>query len=138
ARTAGASYTRYADDLAFSGGELLERCARRFHVQVCRLALEEGFEVHTRKTRFMRQGVRQQLAGVVLNARPNPRRDEYDRLKAVLHNCVTHGPRSQNREGRSDFRAYLAGRIAYVTMLNAAHGRRLRALFDSILWEEQP
>jgi RNA-directed DNA polymerase len=134
ARTVGASYTRYADDLAFSGCAELERAARRFQVQVCRLALEEGFEVQTRKTRFMRQGVRQQLAGVVLNAHPNVPRSDYDRLKAILHNCMRHGPEGQNRDGHDDFRAYLAGRIAYVAMLNPDRGRKLRTWFERIRW----
>jgi hypothetical protein len=137
AQSLGAGYTRYADDLAFSGGAELERGARRFQVLVCRIALEEGFEVHTRKTRFMRQGVRQQLAGVVVNAHPNVRRAEYDRLKATLCNCVRHGPGSQNRENHPDFRAYLAGRIAYVAMHNPARGRRLRDRFEQIRWEAQ-
>src|SRR5262249_53215019 len=90
AAAAGAVYTRYADDLAFSGDRAFERAARRFQVQVMRTALEEGFEVNARKTRFMRPAVRQQLCGVVLNSRPNVSRDEYDRLKAVLHNCARH------------------------------------------------
>jgi hypothetical protein len=122
ARAVGTKYTRYADDLAFSGGETLERCARRFQVHVCRIALEEGFEIQTRKTRFMRQGVRQQLAGVVLNKRLNVPRAAYENLKATLHNCVLYGPQSQNRDGRADFRAYLLGHIAYVAMLNASRG----------------
>jgi hypothetical protein len=134
AQTLGAHYTRYADDLAFSGDEQLERCARRLHVLVCRVALEEGFEVNTRKTRFLRQAVRQQIAGIVLNAHPNVRRSEYDLLKAILYNCVRHGPESQNREGHPDFQAHLRGRIAYIAMLNAARGQRLLAWFDKIHW----
>ncbi len=136
AEAVGGRYTRYADDLAFSGGPELERVARRFQVQVCRIALEEGFEVNTRKTRFMRPGVRQQLAGVVLNAHANIGRDDYDRLKAILYNCVRHGPGSQNRAGHDNFRAYLAGRIAYVHMLNPSRGRRLRELFERIRWDD--
>jgi hypothetical protein len=136
ARAAGAAYTRYADDLAFSGGRELERGARRFQVMVCRLALEEGFEVNPRKSRFMRQAVRQQLAGIVVNARPNCRRDEYDRLKAVLTNCVRRGPASQNREGVVDFARHLAGRVAWVAQLNARRGEKLRALFGRIDWGE--
>jgi len=130
-----AQYTRYADDLAFSGAEELARSARRFQVEVCTIALEEGFEVRTRKSRFMRQGVRQQLCGVVLNDRPNIRRTDYERLKAILYNCVQHGPQSQNREGHSDFQSHLRGRIGYVAMLNPARGRKLRAMFDKIGWE---
>jgi hypothetical protein len=136
ALSVGAAYTRYADDLVFSGDEALERRLRRFHVHACRIVLEEGFEVHTRKSHFMRQGVRQQVAGIVLNARPNVRRDEYERLKAILTNCLRHGPSGQNREGRPDFRAYLAGKIAYLAMIHPERGRRLRALFERVPWQD--
>lgn len=135
AESLGARYTRYADDLAFSGGEELERGARRFQVLVCRVALEEGFEVHTRKSRFMRRGVRQQLAGVVVNEHPNVKRGDYDQLKAILCNCARHGPASQNRDGRADFRAHLLGRVAYVGLLNPARGAKLRRAFDRIAWD---
>lgn len=136
ARAVDVSYTRYADDLTFSGDERLERCARRFQVHVCRIALEEGFEVHTRKSRFMRQGVRQQIAGIVVNVHANLRRAECDRLKAILHNCVRHGPQAQNRDGQADFRAHLLGRIGYLRMLNPDRAARLRALFDQVRWPD--
>jgi hypothetical protein len=48
---------------------------------------------------------------------------------------VVHGPASQNRQGHADFRTHLAGRIAYVAMINPARGRRLRAVFDRVMWE---
>jgi hypothetical protein len=134
ASAAGASYTRYADDLAFSGDADFARAVERFYVHACAVALEEGFEVNTRKTRLMRRGVRQRVAGVVVNAHPNVARDGFDALKATLHNCTRHGPASQNRDAHPDFRAHLAGRVAHVAMLNPARGRKLQALFDRIDW----
>jgi RNA-directed DNA polymerase len=138
AQALGARYTRYADDLAFSGGRELEEAARRFQVQVCRIALEEGFEVHTRKSRFMRQGVCQQLVGVIVNAHPNVRRKTYDSLKAILHNCARSGPTTQNRTGCADFRAHLLGRVAHIAQLNPGRGQRLREMFERIRWESEP
>jgi hypothetical protein len=132
----GADYTRYADDLAFSGGTELARTGRRLQVLVARVALEEGFEIHARKSRFMRLGVRQQLAGIVLNIRPNVVRAVYDELKAILFNCMRAGPASQNRAGHSDFRAHLLGRVAYIAMVNPKRGLNLRQLFDRIRWTE--
>jgi RNA-directed DNA polymerase len=129
-----ATYTRYADDLAFSGGDLLARAARRFQVAVAVIAAEEGFHLHFQKSRFMRRGLCQQLAGIVVNERPNIKRGAYDELKAILTNCVRHGPISQNRAGHADFRGYLLGRIAYVQMLNPARAAKLRALFEKIVW----
>lgn len=134
ARMMGANYTRYADDLAFSGGGELRRAVRRFTVQVMAIALEEGFRIHPRKTRVMPQSSRQRLAGVVVNRHPNVCRGEFERLKAILHNCLRHGPHMQNRDGHADFQAHLAGSIAHVAMLNPLHGEKLRRLFERIKW----
>jgi RNA-directed DNA polymerase len=130
----GASYSRYADDLAFSGDASLERALDRFHVQVAAIANEEGFRINTRKTRMMRAGTRQQLTGIVVNRHPNNVRGEYDVLKAILTNCVRHGPEGQNREGRDNFRAWLGGRVAHMRMVNPGRGERLRKLFGEIVW----
>jgi retron-type reverse transcriptase len=134
ARSLGASYSRYADDLVFSGDRDFSRVAERFHIQVAAIALEEGFCVNTRKTRLMREGTRQQVTGVVVNAHTNMARDEYDRLKATLTNCVRHGPATQNRTNHPNFRAYLAGRISYVKMVNANRAATLQRLADAIVW----
>ncbi|SIO61458.1 RNA-directed DNA polymerase [Burkholderia sp. GAS332] len=134
ARSLGATYTRYADDLALSGGDDLARKAERLEIRVAAIAIEEGFAVNLRKTRVMRRGARQHLAGVVVNSHPNLARTEFDALKAVLTNCVRQGPASQNREGHADFRAHLAGRVAHAAMLNAARGAKLKGIFDRIVW----
>jgi hypothetical protein len=136
ARAAGAIYTRYADDLAFSGGEDFDRCAGRFAIHAAAILLEEGFEVNHRKTRVMRRGVRQYLAGVVANERVNVVRADFDRLKATLTNCVRRGPASQNREGHANFRAHLAGRVSFVEMLNPQKGARLKKILNQIVWPE--
>ncbi|MBN9690160.1 MAG: RNA-directed DNA polymerase [Verrucomicrobia bacterium] len=134
AKAAGASYTRYADDLLFSGGSELARGAERFGIMVGAIALEEGFELNTRKTRVLRRGVAQRAVGLVLNDRINVPRAEYDRLKAILHHCVRQGPAGQNREGVPDFAAHLAGRVAYVTQTNPQRGARLQQWLDQIDW----
>lgn len=135
ANSAGATYTRYADDLAFSGDCDFARIAHRFRHHVAATVLEEGFEVQHRKTRIMRQGVRQQLAGIVVNECTNVPRGDYERLKATLTNCVRHGPASQNRTAHADQRAHLLGRISFVEMFNANRGARLRRIFDQIDWD---
>lgn len=134
AKAAGASYTRYADDLLFSGGSELAQGAKRFGVMVGAIALEEGFELNTRKTRVLRRGVAQRAVGLVLNERINVPRAEYDRLKAILHHCVHSGPAGQNREGVPNFAAHLAGRVAYVTQVNPQRGARLQQWLDQIDW----
>jgi RNA-directed DNA polymerase len=134
ARSAGAVYTRYADDLAFSGDVAFERRVDRFSAHVGAILLEESFRANYRKTRVMRQGVRQRLAGLAVNAKPNIIRADYDRLKAILTNCARHGAASQNRERRDQFREHLRGRIAFVESVRPEKGRRLREIFARIEW----
>ena len=135
ARSAGAEYTRYADDLAFSGGAEFERSVERFSTHVAAVLLEEGCNVNHRKTRIMRQGVRQRLAGLVANERANVPRTDFDALKATLHNCVRQGAQTQNRTAHAHFRAHLDGRIGWVESMNPSKGQRLRAIFERISWQ---
>ncbi|MEO8128060.1 MAG: reverse transcriptase family protein [Bryobacteraceae bacterium] len=134
ANSAGAVYTRYADDLAFSGGHAFNQCVERFFIQAAAILMEDGFSVHHRKTRIMHQGVRQYLAGLAVNREVNVLRPDFDRLKATLTNCVRLGPASQNRENHPSFRAHLQGRVAFVESINPQKGRRLRGIFERIHW----
>ena len=134
AASAGAKYTRYADDLAFSGDEAFSRHAQRFSEHVAAVLLEEGFHVHHRKTRIMRSGRRQYLAGLVTNEKVNVVRHDFDLLKAILTNCIRFGAESQNREHHPSFRSHLEGRISFVEMIHAAKGARLRRLFVQVQW----
>jgi hypothetical protein len=134
ARAAGADFTRYADDLAFSGGRSFERGLSTFIARVAAIASEEGFRVRYRKTRVMRSGDRQMLAGLVINRRINVSRSEYAVLRALLHNAARFGPDSQNRAKHPDFRAHLLGRIAWIAQTHATRGERLRQLFARIDW----
>jgi hypothetical protein len=134
AKAAGADYTRYADDLLFSGGPDFARQARRFVVTAGAILIEEGFRPNHHKTRVLRQARKQHAAGLVLNAKTNIDRHEFDRLKAVLTNCARHGPASQNRQGRPDFAANLMGKLAWISFIHPGKGAKLREMFDRIDW----
>ena len=134
AKSMDGQYTRYADDLAISGGESLRRRIANISALVAEIAIEEGFDINHRKTRFMHRSHRQFLTGVVVNEKPNVRRQDFDRLKAALTNCVRHGPASQNRDGVRDFQAHLSGRISHVASLNCGHGKKLQEIFRRIEW----
>ncbi len=134
AKAAGAEYTRYADDLAFSGGAAFDRHVESFSAHVGAVLIEEGFKINHRKMRVMRQGVRQHLAGLIVNRKMNVPRADFDQLKATLTNCARSGPESQNRQAHQAFRSHLEGRIGFVGMVNPEKARRLRVIFDRINW----
>jgi retron-type reverse transcriptase len=127
-------YTRYADDLTFSGGRQLARGANRFIELVTRIVQEEGYAVNFRKTKVMLASRRQQVTGIIVNRKLNLSRRECDELKAMLYNCVRHGPSSQNRAGLEDFHGHLAGRIAHLTAINPERGWKMKTLLDRVTW----
>lgn len=131
----GVTYTRYADDLAFSlDGPDSVRRGRRLMAAARGIVADEGFRLNEAKTLLATRAQRQVLCGVVVNAAPAVERRRRDALRAVLHNSAARGPESQNREGHEDFRAHLLGEIAWVGAVNPDHGARLRAAFDQISW----
>ena len=124
------TYSRYADDLAFSGNH--RRCWKFLEPLVGAICLEEGFQLNHRKSRILKSAQRQKLTGIVVNQKTNIDRRYYDRLKAILHNCQRYGLRSQNRLNLPNFRAYLLGSIQYVKSLNPDKGEKLLKLFQQI------
>ena len=130
-----ATYTRYADDLTLSGGGRLHARAGAIRALVTKIAAEEGFTVNDHKSALMTRAGRQRVCGIVVNDHPNVPRDEYDRLRAILHNAARHGPAAENRAGVPDFRAHLLGRIGWIESVNPARGAKLRARFALIAWD---
>ncbi len=136
ARSLDANYTRYADDLAFSGSTTLGRRQRALLRLTEEIVRNEGFRLNPLKTAVAGPGRRHRLAGVVINTRPNIDRRGYDQLKAELHDAVVNGPVAANRRGIPHFRAHLRGRIGWVAELNPPRAQRLQATFDRIAWLE--
>ena len=137
AKAAGADYTRYADDLLFSGDKDFAKKAQRFESTVGAIILEEGFRPNHHKTRVLRQGQKQHAAGLVLNQKPNIDRRDFDQLKAILTNCVRHGPASQNRQNHPEFAAHLTGKLAWVRFIHPAKAEKLRVIYERIDWKSE-
>lgn len=134
ARSLGGAYTRYADDLTFSGDAAFGRRVESLVAALKDIASEEGFAINPAKTRVMRRAGQQRVTGIVVNDHVNVARSSYDALKATLHNCAKFGAASQNQNEHADFRAFLDGRVGWVEQVNISRGAKLRAMFDAINW----
>lgn len=132
AKRFGADYSRYGDDLMFSGDDRFRRDAQRCSIYAAAILLEEHFDVSHHKTRIMCSSQAQRCLGLVVNQRAVLRRKHRKQLEAVLHNCVRHGPQEQNRAGVADFRAHLQGRVAHAMRCGAPE--RLLHLLSQIRW----
>jgi RNA-directed DNA polymerase len=131
-----ATYTRYADDLTFSGDEALHGKLGYLLARVRHIARDEGFQVNETKTRIQRRNRPQLVTGLVVNDRPGVVRAEVRRLRAILHRAAFDGLEAQNREQRPNYLAWLEGKIAFVAMARPEVGKRLkdelRRLRDSV------
>jgi hypothetical protein len=134
ARARGLVYSRYADDLTFSGDGHSRSRWNAFATAVARIAEDAGFRVNHRKTRLFPAAAAQRVTGLVVNRHANVARADFERLKAILTNCVRHGAASQNREGHADFRGFLTGLIAWHRSVNPLRTTRLERIFARIEW----
>lgn len=111
-------YTRYSDDLTFSGDfspDTLIRFIRR-------LLCEHGFLLHESKTVIARRGNRQQVTGILVNDRPQAGRKFRRRIRQELYYIQRFGLSShllhEGRTGEScapgPYLHSLLGRIQFV------------------------
>ncbi|MCG7521474.1 reverse transcriptase family protein [Ruegeria sp. Ofav3-42] len=91
ARRFGFSYTRYADDMTFSGPFPGDQGLKIFHAAVRAITTEEGFTLHRDKTRFMRRGGRQEVTGLTVNDKVSVPRAERRKFRAWLHQAEQSG-----------------------------------------------
>ena len=120
ARQHGFAYTRYADDLTFSGSDIA--AAHALRLSAARVVKEEGFEVNSRKTRVARGGSRQLVTGVVVNRVLGLSRQTRRRLRAAVHRYLQDHAAGTADPARL---ARLDGQLAYLAMLNPDQARRL-------------
>lgn len=77
----GVNYTRYADDLTFSGnGHPVKMIP-----YVEKVLSEFGYKLDPKKTNIFRRGRRQMVTGLVVNEKPNIPRSIRKRLRAAVH-----------------------------------------------------
>jgi RNA-directed DNA polymerase len=115
AKKRGLVYTRYADDLSFSGDQDVD-AIHRFRVAASKLIEAEGFQVNRDKVRVMKSSTRQSVTGVVVNKTLGLSRQERRKLRAMAHQLSKKAQSSP----------LLEGKIAYLHMLNPGQAEILR------------
>lgn len=127
ARRIDANYSRYADDMSFSGDPYITHTLLK---AVPAIIMDEGFTLNPRKTRVQSSYGRQTTTGLMVNEKINIPRHSYDRLKAIIHHL--NNPDDARRHDQH-FLASLSGQIAWVERVNPARGHKLRTRMTNAL-----
>lgn len=135
AKKAGATYTRYADDLTFSFRDEPSKGVGRFLWWVDQVIQQEGFVQNAPKRRVLRGSNQQRVTGVVVNSSLSVPRDARRRFRAILENVRRTSLEEQAR-GKRDFKSYLTGFASYVKMVQPDVGNKLLAEVRSVLAED--
>ena len=113
-------YTRYADDLTFSG----ETNAVKLLPFVKRVLGKLGYKIKDRKTNIYRRGRRQMVTGIVVNDKLNLPRRLRRRLRAAVDHVARGGqPHWNNRPLSSQ---ELEGRLSFLRLVQPAEATKLK------------
>lgn len=128
----GFSYTRYADDLTFSGDAQARKLAGKLLWRVKQIVVDEGFTPHPDKQHVMRAAQRQSVTGIVVNQKPSLERDTLRRFRATLYQVEKDGPAGKQWNGNDNVIDALEGYAQFIKMVDAQKGtpllQRVRAV----------
>lgn len=109
------TYTRYSDDLSFSGDfelkELMDIVVRELK--------EKGFKLNKKKVKVISNKTRQQITGIIVNKKLNIRRSYKNKIRQEVYyikkyGLVSHLNKIKSKENKIDYLQKLLGRINYV------------------------
>ena len=121
------NYSRYADDLTFSGGDAAVWMLKPLKV----LLAQNGYELDDKKTNIFRKGRRQSVTGLVVNEQVNMARPLKKKLRAAVHARVEGRQPIWNDKPISD--VALKGHISFLSMVSPEYGLKLRQKLETFL-----
>ena len=130
----GIAYTRYCDDMTFSGGfDPVEV------IQVVRAELKKlGFLLNEQKTRIQHPGQQQNVTGIVVNEKLSIPADYRRKLRQELYYCRKFGIREHLQKNdliipEDTYRMQLLGKVNYVLQLHPKD----KDMLDARKWLQQ-
>jgi RNA-directed DNA polymerase len=110
------TYTRYADDISFSGGESVN--TQQLIWRIKKILQDEGFTAHPDKIKLMKKGYRQEVTGVIVNKQMNVPREKRRAFRALLHQ-LKNGSSNTLHWGKGQLFPGMIGYLNYLNMVNA-------------------
>jgi retron-type reverse transcriptase len=116
----GITYTRYADDLTFSG----DTNAIKILPFAKRILAQLGYQLKEKKTNIFRRGRRQMVTGLVVNEKTNLPRGMRRRLRAAVHQMTKDG--NPHWQGQPMSSHELLGRLAFLNLVQPQEALALK------------
>ncbi len=124
AKKFGLTYTRYADDLTFSGDDAQHgSIVGKLLWQVKQIIKDEGFIVHPDKTQIMHKGARREVTGIIVNEKASLPRKKLRQFRAVIHQIEQNGPEGKTWGDGPNLFPSLHGYAAYINMVRPDLGK---------------
>lgn len=124
-------YTRYADDMTFSGdfnsNELISR--------ISDFVYEEGFQINANKTRVARKNARQEVTGIVVNDHMQTPKEYRKKIRQEVYFIQKFGIESHLEfinEKRANYINHLLGKINHALFVNP-RDNEMKKCFEIIL-----
>ena len=117
-RDKGVAYTRYCDDMTFSGDFDPSPVIRKVRDELRRM----GLFLNDRKTVVVRKGQKHSVTGIVVNEKMSVSRDYKKHLRQEMYYCMKYGVAAhlsclRSEETEAHYLRRLLGRVNYVLSL---------------------
>lgn len=134
ARIKGCQYTRYADDLTFSGMNLESRVTPE---DVTEIVLSNGFRVNRNKTKEKVRGQRQLVTGLTVSNGVHVPKAYRKSVWMELHCCAKFGVKNHiqhQKLGKGFYKQWLLGRIMFIRSIDIECGDKMLNAFNGLQW----
>ena len=130
-----ASYTRYADDMSFSGKYGVQNIVKA----ASRIIEDEGFTVNRKKTRVLFKYQKQTVTGInVSGGKVSVEKKYLKRFLQEIYYCKKYGVMnhlSYIHCNKHFYKEHLYGKAYYIKMVDQKLGENVLALLDEIDWD---
>lgn len=134
----GCKYSRYVDDVTFSGSrEQLPSLNT-----IIKIVAEEGFTVNKNKIKYRSKNKRQSVTGLIVNEGIRVPREYKKEIDNHLFYCLKFGPKNhleflkkKDIPIKSNYKQWLFGKILYLFSVEPAKAKKQFDQFQQIKWD---
>lgn len=133
AKSIGADYTRYADDITFSG----KKSIRKYESVIRKIISEEGYEINEEKYRIQYSFQRQEVTGLIVNDKVSVPQKYVAELDNAIYYCKKYGVVNHMKHidcERGFYKEHLYGLAYFVKMVDAEKGLNYLMELNRIEW----